>query len=58
MKMHDIIRSMINFIQSNQNLESETLNIIDNDIWDELLKKIKQREKIESISKLIQIYLD
>jgi replication factor C subunit 3/5 len=47
------IRSMINFIQSNQNLENETLNIIDNDIWDELLQKIAQREKLETICNFI-----
>lgn len=47
------IRSMINFIQSNQNLENETLNIIDNDVWDELLQKIAQREKLETICNFI-----
>jgi len=44
------IRSMINFIQSNQNLESNALNIIDDGIWEELLKKILDREKIEKLS--------
>jgi len=44
------IRSMINFMQSNQNLENDSLNIIDNDIWDELIKKIIQSEKIESVN--------
>lgn len=47
------IRSMINFIQSNQNLENETLNIIDNDIWDELLQKLSKREKLETICNFI-----
>jgi replication factor C subunit 3/5 len=47
------IRSMINFIQSNQNLENESLNIIDNDVWDELLTKILQREKIENVNNFI-----
>ncbi len=47
------IRSMINFIQSNQNIENETLNIIDNDLWDQLLNKIEKKEKIEIISKFI-----
>jgi replication factor C subunit 3/5 len=47
------IRSMINFMQSNQNLESESLNIIDNEVWDELYKKITQREKMEIISSYI-----
>jgi len=47
------IRSMINFMQSNQNLESESLNIIDNEIWEELLKKISDREKIENVGNYI-----
>jgi len=49
------IRSMINFIQSNQNLENESLNIIDNYIWEELLTKISNREKIEMISDYIHV---
>ena len=44
------IRSMINFIQSNQNLESDSLNIIDSEIWEELLQKILSREKLENIT--------
>lgn len=47
------IRSMINFMQSNQNLENESLNIIDNDIWEELLNKINNREKLEHINNYI-----
>jgi len=47
------IRSMINFIQSNQNLENECLNIIDNEVWDELYTKILQKEKIEKINSFI-----
>ena len=47
------IRSMINFMQSNQNLDGELLNIIDNDVWDELLKKIVNREKMENICNYI-----
>jgi len=49
------IRSMINFMQSNQNLENEYLNIIDNYIWEELLTKINNREKIEIISNYIHV---
>jgi DNA polymerase III delta prime subunit len=48
------IRSMINFMQSNQNLENDCLNIIDNDVWDELIKKISNREKMENINNYIQ----
>ena len=47
------IRSMINFMQSNQNLENESLNIIDNEVWDELYTKILQREKMEIINNFI-----
>ena len=44
---------MINFIQSNQNLQPELLNIIDNDIWNELLNKLVKREKIDLINNYI-----
>jgi len=47
------IRSMINFMQSNQNLENECLNIIDNEVWDELYTKILQSEKMENINNFI-----
>jgi len=47
------IRSMINFMQSNQNLENECLNIIDNEVWDELYTKILAKEKIEKINSFI-----
>ncbi len=49
------IRSMINFIQSNHNMENETLNIIDNDVWEDLLNKINSREKFENISNYIHL---
>ncbi len=41
------IRSMINFIQSNQNLDPDSLNIIDNDIWDEVINKLINKEKVD-----------
>ena len=44
---------MINFMQSNQNLENESLNIIDNEVWDELYKKILQHEKMENLNNFI-----
>jgi len=47
------IRSMINFMQLNQNLENENLNIIDNDVWDVLYTKITQRENIEDVNNFI-----
>jgi len=57
------IRSMINFIQSNQdimknklNLESETnMYIIDNDIWENIIDKITKREKLENICAYVQL---
>ena len=48
------IRSMINFMQSNQHLNNNSLNIIDNDVWDELIQKIKQKEKLENLSNYVQ----
>lgn len=35
------IRSMINFMQSNQNIKDEDICIIDDNIWDNLFNKIK-----------------
>ena len=49
------IRSMINFMQSNQNFEGECLNIIDNNIWDELLQKLINNEKIENTNNFIHV---
>jgi replication factor C subunit 3/5 len=55
------IRSMINFMQSNQDIvkkdnneKNETFNIIDDDVWENLILKIKQREKIEIMNNYIQ----
>ena len=47
------IRSMINFIQSNQNLDSGYLKIIDDDVWEQLLNKISNKETITSVNKFI-----
>ena len=59
------IRSMINFIQSNQdvfktentdNIDKNKecyFNIIDNDIWENITTKLQKKENIESISKYI-----
>lgn len=47
------IRSMINFMQSNQNLDNEMLNIIANEVWDELYTKILQKENIVNINNFI-----
>ena len=50
------IRSMINFMQSNQDIGNEIDNkfyIIDNDIWENLLEKILKKEKIDIIEKFV-----
>ena len=47
------IRSMINFIQSNQNFDNKCLNIIDNELWDNLYTKILQKENIQNITNFI-----
>lgn len=50
------IRSMINFIQSNQNnfkTDTDMFNIIDNTIWDNITYKLKNKESIISISNYI-----
>lgn len=47
------IRSMINFIQSNQNFDSGCIKIIDDDIWGQLLNKISNKENINNISNYI-----
>jgi len=51
------IRSMINFMQSNQDLvkiNSEEVKIIDNDVWNEILTMLSKRENIEKIYSYIQ----
>ena len=56
------IRSMINFMQSNQDIvklqnneKSENyFSIIDNNVWETLIFKIKQREKLENINCYVQ----
>jgi DNA polymerase III delta prime subunit len=55
------IRSMINCMQSKQDIikfqENDILefNIIDNDIWENLLNKLSSREKLENINNFIQL---
>ena len=39
------IRSMINFIQTNQDIKNKNLNIIDNTIWKILIEKISKKDK-------------
>ena len=52
------IRSMINFMQSNQDIikldnEDSIIYIIDNDIWENIIEMIQNKQNIESIKKYI-----
>jgi len=43
------IRSMINFMQSNQNVKPEDINIIDIDVWENLYKSIQDKKELNII---------
>jgi DNA polymerase III delta prime subunit len=44
------IRSMINFMQTNQNIKNgENIYIIDNNVWDNLFNKIKNKDELSSL---------
>jgi len=50
------LRSMINFIQSNQNnfkTDTGIFNIIDNTVWDNITNKLKNKETLTSVSNYI-----
>ena len=47
------IRSMINFMQSNQNITNNNFNIIQEDIWEMLFLKFAHREKMADINNFI-----
>jgi replication factor C subunit 3/5 len=47
------IRSMINFMQSNQNIKTEDINIIDDSVWDTLYNNIKNNESLLVLSTFI-----
>jgi len=47
------IRSMINFIQSNQNIKNEDIHVIDDSVWNNLFCKIQNDENISSITNFI-----
>jgi replication factor C subunit 3/5 len=49
------IRSMINFMQSNQNIvkDDSQCYIIDNDIWESLIEMLSKREKIDNINMFV-----
>ena len=43
------IRSMINFMQSNQNLQDNEINIIDETVWDCLYSKLKNGDELTNM---------
>jgi replication factor C subunit 3/5 len=49
------IRSMINFMQSNQNIvkDDSDFHIIDNEVWENLLEMLLKREKLNSIKNFV-----
>lgn len=49
------IRSMINFMQSNQNVLDSNFNIIDDNIWESLCQKIVDSKKVEVPAEYVQM---
>ena len=47
------IRSMINFIQSNQDIINSNFHIIDNNVWQNLYDKIIKKENIDLLNNII-----
>jgi len=47
------IRSMINFMQSNQNIKDNSINIIDNNVWESLFIQIKTNCNLDTLIKFI-----
>ena len=49
------IRSMINFMQSNQNIVKDysAFHIIDNEVWEKLLEMLKKRENLNNIKSFV-----
>ena len=48
------MRSMINFMQSNQNIMNEEFSIIDNSVWDKFYLQFSSRKPTDVIIKYIQ----
>lgn len=48
------IRSMINFMQSNQDIIDSNFNIIDDHVWSGFLTKLRDNESLDSMSKYVQ----
>ena len=49
------IRSMINFMQSNQHIKDDEFNIIDETVWSELYNKIETRVPLNDIISFINV---
>lgn len=47
------IRSMVNFMQTNQNIQEKDMNIIQESIWEELYQRICTKDAIKNIEKYI-----
>ena len=47
------IRSMINFMQSNQNIKDTDINIIDDNIWDNLYNMVKRGDELTTLTLFI-----
>jgi len=47
------IRSMINFMQTNQDIKDNNIYIIDNSVWDDLFDQIKNQEDLPSLNSFI-----
>ena len=48
------IRSMINFMQSNQNILDSNFKIIDDNVWETLCSKIKNNTELNKLIEYIQ----
>jgi replication factor C subunit 3/5 len=48
------IRSMLNFMQSNQNVTNYDLHIIDSNVWDNLINKFLEKQPLNTIVEYIQ----
>lgn len=47
------IRSMINFMQSNQNIKETDINIVDDHVWNNLFNSIKEKTELTIVAKNI-----
>jgi replication factor C subunit 3/5 len=47
------IRSMINFMQSNQNINDNDIKVIDNSIWEQLFEKLERGDALLSLTKFV-----